>query len=217
MEFNKKFVIVGNVNAITYKEIFKLIKDNKIWLGESIHSGDREFRIPEHYPLSAAGQRVDENGVKYIRVKGVRWYTNLDVPVRHEIITLYKHYTPEEYPFYDNYDAINVDKVTDIPLDYDGAMGVPITFLDKYNPGQFDILGITSGRDEFDAIPTKRYINPKQINSNRTVSNGSKANTRATLLLSQIPQDIYYTADNADGPLQILYARIIIKRKGAAQ
>jgi len=217
MGFNKKFVIIGNVNAITYKEIFKLIKENKIWLGESIHSGDREFRIPDYYPLSAAGHRVDENGFKYIRVKGVRWYTNLDVPARHEIITLYKHYTPEEYPRYDNYDAINVDKVTDIPLDYDGAMGVPITFLDKYNPAQFNILGITSGRNEFDAIPTKRYINPKQINSNGTESNGSKTNTRATLLLSEIPKGIYYTADNADGPLKILYARIIIKRNGAIQ
>lgn len=213
MEYEKKFIIIGNVNAITYKEVFKLFKENKIWLGKSIHSGDREFRVPDYYPLRASGFRVDENGIKYIRVKGVRWFTNLDFLQRHENITLYKHYMPDEYPMYDNYDAIEVPKTAEIPFDYDGVMGVPITFFDKYNPEQFEILGITSGRDEFEAIPTKRYINPKQININGSVSNGSKANTRATLLLSQFPNDIYYTADNANGPLQILYARILIRRK----
>ena len=142
VEHEKKFVIIGNVNAITYKEVFKLIKSNDVWLGQSIHSGDREFRVPDNYPLEAAGYRVDNDGVKYIRVKGVRWFTNLDFPKRHEMLTLYKRYTPEEYPTYDNYDAINVDKVAEIPFDYDGAMGVPITFLDKYNPDQFEILGL---------------------------------------------------------------------------
>lgn len=141
MKYEKKLVILGNLNAITYKEIFPLIKDNKLWLGQSIHSGDREFRVPDNYPLDAAGYRVDENGVKYIRVKGVRWFTNLDVPIRHEELTLYKHYSPDEYPHYDNYDAINVNSTAEIPNDYDGIMGVPITFLDKYNPEQFEILG----------------------------------------------------------------------------
>ena len=140
VKYDKKFVIIGNINAVTYKEIFPFIKENKIWLGQSIHSGDREFRVPEHYPLQAAGFRVGDDGVKYIRVKGVRWMTNLDFEERHENLTLYKHYTPEEYPHYDNYDAINVDKVAEIPCDYDGAMGVPITFLDKYNPEQFELI-----------------------------------------------------------------------------
>lgn len=142
MKYSKKFIIIGNVNAITYKEIFKLIKDNKIWLGQSIHSGDREFRVPEHYPLNSAGNRIDENGNKYIRVKGVRWFTNLDYKERHEDLILYKTYraNKRDYPKYDNYDAINVDITKDIPIDYKGPMGVPITFLDKYNPEQFEVL-----------------------------------------------------------------------------
>ena len=111
-----------------------------MWLGASIHSGDREFRVPDDYPLHAAGHRTDENGNKYIRVKGVRWFTNLDYKERHENLTLYKKYTPAEYPAYDNYDAINVDKTADIPADYAGVMGVPITFLDKWDPEQFEIV-----------------------------------------------------------------------------
>jgi uncharacterized Rmd1/YagE family protein len=144
IEYDKKFVIIGNQNAITYKEIFKLIKENKIWLGPSIHSGDREFGVPKDYPLNAAGCRVDENGNKFIRVKGVRWFTNLDYNERHEDLILYKTYNPEEYPKYDNYDAIEVSKVADIPIDYDGVMGVPVTFLDKYNPEQFEIVGMAA-------------------------------------------------------------------------
>ena len=156
MEYNKKFLIIGNVNSITYKECFKFIKDNKMWLGASIHSGDREFRVPDDYPLNAAGSRVDSNGHKYIRVKGVRWFTNMDYKERHEIFTLYKSYSSKEYPKYDNYDAINIDKTNDIPKDYYGIMGVPITFLDKYNPGQFEILGITD-RQNTSELRTKKY------------------------------------------------------------
>jgi hypothetical protein len=137
----KNFIILGNVNAVTYKEIFDLIQANELWLGESIHSGDREFRVPDHYPLEAAGTRVDEHGNKFIRVKGVRWFTNLDVPQRHQTIPLYKRYSPEEYPRYVNFDGIEVSKTAEIPRDFDGAMGVPITFLDKYSPDQFEILG----------------------------------------------------------------------------
>lgn len=143
-EYNKKFLIIGNVNSITYKECFRLIKDNKMWLGASIHSGDREFQVPDDYPLEAAGYRVDSDGHKYIRVKGVRWFTNLDYEERHEDLVLYKKYTSKEYPKYDNYNAINVDKTADIPVDYDEAMGVPITFLDKYNPDQFKIIGMSA-------------------------------------------------------------------------
>lgn len=140
IQYEKKFIIIGNMNAISYREIFKLIKQNKLWLGCSIHSGDREFGVPDDYPLAAAGWRVDETGNKFIRVKGVRWFTNIDTSQRHENLILYKKYTPEEYPRYDNYDAININKTCDIPTDYDGAMGVPITFLDKYNPEQFEII-----------------------------------------------------------------------------
>ena len=150
VKYDKKFLIIGNQNAITYKEIFPLIKENRIWFGASIHSGDREFRVPDSYPLNAAGQRVDENGIKYIRVKGVRWFTNIDYPQRHEDLILIKKYAPEEYPKYDNYDAINVNVTNDIPCDYAGAIGVPITFLDKYNPEQFEIIKFRKGNDDKD-------------------------------------------------------------------
>lgn len=157
MEYKKKFLIIGNVNAITYKETFKLIKENQLWMGASIHSGDREFGIPDDYPLNAASCRIDENGKKYIRVKGVRWFTNLDYPERHENLILYKNYNPNDYPKYDNYDAINVDKTADIPMDYDGAMGVPITFLDKYNPEQFEIIRFRKGNDDKDLSINGKY------------------------------------------------------------
>lgn len=147
IRYDKKFIIIGNVNAITYKEFFPLIKENKVWMGASIHGGDREFKVPEDYPLNAAGYRIDENGNKYIRVKGVRWWTNLDYPQRHEELILYKKYNSEDYPHYDNYDAINVDKTSDIPNDYYGYIGVPITFLDKYNPEQFKIIKFRKGND----------------------------------------------------------------------
>lgn len=150
VKYEKKFLIIGNMNAITYKDCFKLIKENQMWLGASIHSGDREFGVPSDYPLHAAGCRIDENGNKFIRVKGVRWFTNLDYKERHEDIVLYKKYTPEEYPKYDNYDAINVNKALEIPCDYEGVMGVPITFLDKYNPEQFEIVKFRKGNDEKD-------------------------------------------------------------------
>ena len=152
IEYDKKFLIIGNMNAVTYKEVFPLVQANKLWFGASIHSGDREFGVPPDYPLNAAGWRVDEKGRKFIRVKGVRWFTNLDYPHRHEPLILYKTYSPELYPEYDNYPAINVEKTADIPLDYDGVMGVPISFLDKYCPEQFEIVGneytlnIESGR-----------------------------------------------------------------------
>ena len=147
VKFDKKFLIIGNVNAITYKEVFPLFMRNEMWLGASIHSGDRKFGVPKDYPLNATGCGVDENGQRFIRVKGVRWFTNLDYPQRHETLPLYKKYTTEEFPKYDNYDAINVNKTSDIPYDYDGVMGVPITFMDKYCPEQFEILGITNHGD----------------------------------------------------------------------
>ena len=161
-EYDKKFVIIGNQNAITYKDFFEFIKQNRVWLGHSIHSGDREFRVPDYYPLNAAGSRIDPEGNKYIRVKGVRWFTNLDYKERHEDLILYKTYNENEYPKYDNYDAINIDKTKDIPMNYAGAMGVPITFLDKYNPEQFEILGILHNMDGNNGSRAKREINGGQ-------------------------------------------------------
>lgn len=142
MEHEKHFIIIGNVNAITYKEFFPLLKENKVWIGASIHSGDRKFYVPDDYPLNAAGCGIDEGGRRFIRVKGVRWYTNLDIKQRHEELILVKRYTSLDYLSYENFNAINVDKTVDIPCDYAGIMGVPITFLDKYSPDQFEIIGL---------------------------------------------------------------------------
>lgn len=147
VEHDKKFVIIGNQNAVTYKEVFPLIKENRLWFGASIHSGDRKFNVPDDYPLNASGCGIDDDGRKFIRVKGVRWFTNLDIKQRHDELILVKRYKPEDYPKYDNYDAINVDKTKDIPCDYAGAIGVPITFLDKYNPDQFEIIKFRKGDD----------------------------------------------------------------------
>jgi hypothetical protein len=156
MEYNKKFLIIGNQNAITYKEIFPLILANRMWLGHSIHSGDREFQVPDSYPLDAAGVRIDEEGNRFIRIKGVRWFTNLDHSRRHEWLQLLTKEQNERmgvvYHKYDNYDAINVDKVAEIPSDYDGVMGVPITFLDKWNPEQFEIVVLIKDADGNDSV-----------------------------------------------------------------
>ncbi len=139
-QYNKKFLIIGNINCITYKEIFKLIQENRVWLGINIGRGISGFIVPKHYGLYGTEARTDENGNRIVATNNCLWLTNLDNNKRHENILLYKTYTPTEYPKYDNYDAININKTKDIPMDYSGAMGVPITFLDKYNPEQFTIL-----------------------------------------------------------------------------
>jgi len=140
VEYEKQFLILGHQNAITYKETFKLIKDNKLWLGMN-NGGEKWFQVNGDYDIETESRKKVVGGIKYFSMGSVNWFTNMDNPKRHEDLILYKKYTPEEYPTYVNYDAINVDKVADIPGDYDGAMGVPITFLDKYNPEQFDIVG----------------------------------------------------------------------------
>lgn len=152
---NKKFIVIGNMNALTYKEIFPLFASNQLWYGASIHSGDRKFYVPDDYPLQAADCGIDEDGRRYIRVKGVRWFTNLDYSIRHEPLALQKQYTPEAYLKYDNCDAINVDKYADIPCDYNGVMGVPITFMDHYCPDQFEIVAFRKGDDGKDLVLTR--------------------------------------------------------------
>lgn len=144
MEYEKQFVIIGNKNAIAYKEVFPLIMADKIWLGQSIHSGDLKFAIPDHIETYSKNLIIDKTGKRYVGIPGVRWFTNIDVPIRHEGLILTGSYTkyPERYPRYDNYDAINVDNVKDIPEDYFDIIGVPITYIDKYCPEQFEILGI---------------------------------------------------------------------------
>ncbi len=204
MESGKQFAIIGNVNAISYKEVFPLIKDNKMWMGVSIHSGDREFGVPDTYPLEASGWRIDENGNKYIRVKGVRWFTNIDHGRRHEPLRLmtmaenFKHSKHKEirrqkdYVHYENYDAIDIPFTDAIPSDYNGAMGVPITFLDKYCPEQFEIIGHPHG-DYGLELGLKPY--PRELKElNKGLRDG----------------DLYYMKD---GKPELPYRRILIQKK----
>jgi len=140
VKYEKKFLIIGTWNAITYKEIFKLIKNNKLWLGVNSNRNFSGFIVPKHYPLHGTEARIDENGNRIVSSNNTCWFTNLEITKRHEELILYKTYNEAEYPKYDNYDAINVNVTKDIPCDYNGAMGVPITFIDKYNPDQFEIV-----------------------------------------------------------------------------
>lgn len=221
MDYKKNFLIIGSMNAITYKEVFPLLKDNKIWLG--VNNGPKIYQAPDSSEQKNLFVGVD--GKKYAKMGNTGWFTNIDHGRRHQPLPLMtvaenlkysKHKeikNKKEYERYDNYDAIEIPFTDAIPSDFDGVMGVPISFLDKYNPDQFVIVGLTSGRDEFESRPSKRYKNPKQHNLNGSITNGSKANTRATIKIDKIPSEIYYTAENADGPLSIVYARILIKHK----
>ncbi len=141
MDHEKKFLIIGNRNALTYKEIFPLIRDDKLWLGNGFQNGNAYFRIPENVDTSIYDKDIYDKGTKLVKFRNCIWFTNMNLAKRHEDLILYKPYSPDEYPKYDNYDAIHVEKTADIPCDFDGVMGVPITFLDKYNPGQFKIVG----------------------------------------------------------------------------
>lgn len=156
-QYDKKFLIIGQLNAIHYKEVFEHIKHDKLWLGYG--NGDMAFQVPEYYEPRQTRYWQDAEGQKWRSMGNISWFTNLDIAKRHEDLVLAKRYTAEEYPKYDNYDAINVNRTADIPYDYDGVMGVPITFMTKYNPEQFEILG-TSTSDMLKGAP---YINGKRI------------------------------------------------------
>lgn len=164
MKYEKKFLIIARETAITYKEIFPLLRDNKIWLG--YNSGDMEFIVPDYYEPRATRYR-EENGIKYRSLGNACWFTNIDIAKRHEELIIFKSYNKEDYQMYDNYDAINVNKVADIPVDYNGIMGVPISFMSKYNPKQFEIIGLLAGNIKgLAGIPSKigkdgPYINGK--------------------------------------------------------
>ncbi|GHU45365.1 putative adenine-specific methylase [Spirochaetia bacterium] len=166
--YGKKFLIIGNQNNVGYKEIFKYMKENKIWLGVD-NGGTKWFQVPQHYEIKTETRIKIENGIKYFSMGNIAWFTNLDHKKRHENIILYRQYMSSEYTKYDNYDAIEVSTYKDIPMDYTGSMGVPITFLDKYNPDQFEIIGLLADkREKSDAliqgIPTyldeqhKKYV-----------------------------------------------------------
>ena len=223
VQYHKQFLIIGNMNAITYKEVFPLIRDNKVWLGCRGLNKDMYFDVPdarkkwlvENKKEGSAYKIV--NGIVMGRLASACWFTNLDIEKRHEKIVLYKKYTPEEYPTYDNYPAINVDKVTDIPMDYNGVMGVPITFMDKYNPDQFEIVGLAPERlsEQEASLQIKRYINAIQHKADGTTCSGNKVNDGPVLVHEGIPAKYpYYTSETVPNKyLEVLYARILIRRK----
>ena len=200
IEYDKKFIIIGHQNVITYKEIFKLIKENKIWLGYGFKGGAAHF-INKHYEDYASAGDHKEG---MIRVSGVNWFTNLDIRKRHEDLILYRKYNPEEYPTYDNYDAINVNKTKDIPCDYKGSIGVPITFMDKYNPDQFEIETLGIGEDNF--TPTKKYGKFRDANTGKP-----SPDKRDFLLYIKDKNGKYLTTEGYR--VTKLYARIIIRNK----
>ncbi|MCY4585700.1 MAG: adenosine deaminase [Bryobacterales bacterium] len=162
VEHGKKFLIIGGQNAITYKEIFPLIKDNRMWLGYGFKNGNAYFKPSDHKPYASKSYFDKTTGL--VKFRNVKWFTNLDHAKRHEKLRLYKRYSPEEYPAYDNYDAIEVGKIKDIPVDWDGAMGVPITFLDNHNQDEFEIIWTTDrggdGMLEDMKLPHSRYDAP---------------------------------------------------------
>ncbi len=210
-EYDKKFIIIGHQNAITYKEIFKLIKENKIWLGYGFKGGAAHFINIHYEDYASAGDHKEG----MIRVSGVNWFTNLEIKKRHEDLILYKTYygNEGEYPKYDNYDAINIDKTKDIPMDYKGAIGVPITFMDKYNPEQFEIiaLGIVGS---IDFICNKKM---EILDKNGNPTEKFTFNAKGTLYRLYDPKtDKKAPAfkDFETGNLySSIYARIIIKNK----
>lgn len=206
IEYDKKFVIIGHQNAITYKEIFALIKDNKLWLGYGF-KGNAAYFITEHYTDYASASNHKEG---MIRVSGVTWYTNIEIDKRYENIILYKSYSKENYPMYENYNAINIDNTKDIPFDYDGVMGVPITFMGKYNPEQFEIiaLGITGSCD----FTSNRKM---EIFKKGEPTGKFTKNAKGTLYRKYNPDKDKQPAfkDVESGELYAsIYARVLIKR-----
>lgn len=207
VEYDKKFIILGNMNAITYKEVFSLIKENKMWIG---YGFNLSMIFKTTYPnlLEANRQYVRAKGFdpdkNFVKTPAIAWYTNIDTKKRHEDLILYKRYSPDEYPKYDNYDAINVDKVSDIPYDYDGVIGVPITFLDKYNPEQFEIITLGIGEDNF--TPTKRYEKFRDAKTGLPSSD-----KRDFLLYIRDANGKYLTSENYR--VTKVYARILIRRR----
>lgn len=199
-EYEKKFIIIGNKNAITYKEFFPYLKENKVWIG---------YEQPSQF--------LDGNGDITNQVQGLcRWFTNIDILKRHEEILLYKKYNEKEYAKYDNYVAINIDKVTDIPYDYKDLMGVPITFMDKYNPAQFEIIGLlNSSNEELAGIKyTRKYTDFKEIKQDLTFTGASGNKTNGNPVLKGKPsKGNYYINIETGETVYSLYARILIRRK----
>ena len=207
MKYGKKFLILGNQNNVTYAEIFPLIMGNRLWLGYKC--GDMSFRVPANSEPRETRYWQDATGQKWRSFGNICWFTNLDIPKRHETLDLWQRYSQSEYPDYDNYAAIEVGKVSDIPVDYFGVMGVPVTFLDKYNPDQFEIVGITK---TWFGSATKKYGDQIQIDKNGTKSKVSKLNDGAVLKLPSPPLGKTYYVVNGEYYIQT-FPRILIRRR----
>jgi hypothetical protein len=207
MGYGKKFVIVGNQNAISYKEIFPLVKQNKMWLG--VNSGDMAFRVPDHYQPRPTRYWQDDEGRKWRSMGNACWFTNLDHAKRHEELILYETYSADDYPAFDNYDAIDVGKTSEIPADFMGVMGVPVTFLSKHNPNQFEIVGITRA---WSGDAAKVYPKQVQVDPAGKRSTVTKLNDSGAVKVSTPPADKTYYEVNGDFFLKG-YARILIKRR----
>ena len=207
IEHNKKFIILGNQNAIKYKGIFPEIMAGKLWLGAN--SGDMSFRVPDHYTPRPTRFWIDEKGKKWRSFGNMCWFTNLDYKKRHEDLILYKSYHPDEYTAYDNFDAIEVSRVSDIPKDYPGVMGVTIGFLTKHNPEQFEIVGISQS---WFGASSKEYPTQVQVSSNGKKSNVGKLNDAPAIKVGSPPQKkTYYMV--GDEIFVSLYARVFIRNR----
>lgn len=207
-EYDKKFLIIGNMNAVMYQEIWPLVQDNKLWLGVTrTGTGQMWFVVKDDAPTKT-GQRV-ENGVRYQTIGNSAWLTNLDIAKRHERLILYKEYNPQDYPSYDNYDAIEVSQAVNIPMDYDGVMGVPITFLGKHNPDQFEIVGVAKAPL---GKPSKGYPQQIQVSANGSRSTVTKLNDGPALKVDKPPVGKTYYEVDGETYVQ-LYARILIRRR----
>lgn len=211
LEHQKKFLIIGNMNAVTYREVWPYIQKNQIWLGVTrAGTGQMWFRVKDDFPMKS-GQRTDEHGQRWQTIGSSAWFTNLDHSKRHEELVLYKAHNPEDYPTYDNYEGIEVSKAVDIPIDYDGVMGVPITFLGKHSPEQFDIVGITK---TWYGAANKIYPEQVQVGSTGKRSKVTKLNDGAVLKLAEPPKNKTYYIVGEDYYIQ-MYARILIRKRGA--
>lgn len=214
VEHDKRFLVIGSMNAITYKEIFPLIRDGRLWLGRGPAGRDMLFDVPEAYARELVNTKREGSAYRMVdgvvkgRLGNAAWFTNLDHAKRREKLLLWRRYTPEEYPKYDNYDAINVDKTAEIPMDYDGAMGVPITFLDKHNPEQFEILGITK---TWCGAATKTYPPQVQVSASGERSEVTKLNDGAALPVDGPVAKTHYVVDG-NHYVQV-YARILIRKR----
>ena len=216
IEYNKKFIILGNKNAITYKEIFPLIKDNKLWIGAMPMSKEMYFDVPEGHKQYLLDEHRDRSIVmhngRYMARAGAVWFTNLDIKKRHEEMILFRKYDPETYPKYDNYDAINVDVTADIPCDYAGNMGVPITFFDKYCPEQFEIIGYTA--KDMGVKCDKFYTDLEQsLDGAEFVRNTKSARFSPMIRYDIMPNKTCYRASNVKGYMLKTYGRVIIRNK----